>query len=451
MRTRKTVGWLICAALLVVILLQVPTVAGLACHAVGLNFYASGNYLAAASAFKGAVLLNSRSARSYVELGSSYLALEKYVQAEKAFLKAKSIQDESCAACGLGMTYYGLERHDDAEKEFKRAIILNPGDVCAYHQFGKMYYETGKYHEAIAAFQRSSTLRPSTGTYVYLGNSYVYLREFAQGVDAYKEAIKLDAGNRRAHLQLGIAYDYLRRDGEAAEAYKEALKLDPEDEGAHYSLALIYVSMHNKPAALAEYEILRKLNPDMAAGLLEEIALSENRERGKEKLYLVPLGDFSPASLTKLANFCKEKAGVEAILTQPVSFTLSTVDKRRDQVIAEDALDLMKRKYPHLVADPNAILIGVTDKDMYIREENWQYAFSYWIHRRFAIVSSARMNPVNVGKPANDDLLEARLRKMVLKNIGVLYHLWPTNHDPKSVLYDEIEGVEDLDNMREHP
>jgi len=59
------------------------------------------------------------------------------------------------------------------------------------------------------------------------------------------------------------------------------------------------------------------------------------------------------------------------------------------------------------------------------------------------------MNPANLGGAANDVLAESRLRKMVLKNIGVLYYLMPTNHDPQSVLYDDVGAVEDLDNMGE--
>ena len=412
---RKTVGWLIFAALLAVILAQIPSIAATGCYRLGTKFRALGNHQAAAKAFGGAVFLNSHFARAYVELGSSYLALKKYALAEKAFLKAKSIDDESCASCGLGMTYRRLGRHDEAEREFKRAINLNPADVCAYDELGRMYYDAGKYEEAIAAFKRALTLRPSFGTYMYLGHSYVYARDFEHG----------------------------------AETYKEAIKFEPEDETAHFSLALTYLSLHNRPAALEQYEILKRINPKQAAELIAEPGFEEGRELGKQKLYFVPLSGFPAASLTKLVNFCKQKTGIQPILTQPVPFALSTIDKRREQVIAEEAVELMKLRYPNLAADPNAIVIGLTDEDMYIRKETWQFAFSYRTQGRFAVVSSARMNPVNVGGPANDGLLESRLRKVVLKNIGILYYLWPPNYNPKSVLYSGIGGLDDLDNMSE--
>ena len=449
MAKRKTVRWVLVAAFMGLLLLLTPYVAAAACFFVGSTFYAAGNYQAAAGAFNGAVRLYPRFARGYVELGSSYLALKKYSQAEQAFLKAKSIDDDSCASCGLGMTYHQLGRYDDAEREFKRSMSLNPRDHCAYDQSGRMYYDLGKYPEAIAAFKRALTLSPSYGTYLYLANSYVYARDFEPAVDAYKKALQLNPKYVRAHSQLGIAYDYMGRFKEAAAEYEQAVKLDPDDHGARSSLIYAYMNLHNKTAALEQYEILRKLDPDLASEVMEDGGLAEPRQKGKEKLYFVPLSNFPAASLTKLVNSCKQKTGIEVIVMQPVPFTLSTINKQRQQVDFDEAVALMKLRYPKLAADPNAIVIGLTDEDMYVRKEKWQYAFAYPKEGRFSIVSSARMNPVNVGGTADDALLEARLRKMVLKEIGVLYYQYPPNHNPQSVLYDSIEGVEDFDKMGE--
>jgi hypothetical protein len=68
---------------------------------------------------------------------------------------------------------------------------------------------------------------------------------------------------------------------------------------------------------------------------------------------------------------------------------------------------------------------------------------------RFGVLSSARLNPANLGGAANELVTESRLRKMLLKNIGILYFSLPVNHDPKSVLYDDIDTVEDMDKMGE--
>ena len=449
MTTRKRVGWLLFAVLLVTLVLQLPRVASAACYLGGMKLYSSGNYRAAATVLQTSVRLNPGFARGHVELGSSYLALKNYHKAEEAFLKARSLYDDSCASCGLGMTYFELQRYDDAEDAFKRSIHLNPNDVCPHYQSGRMYYERGKYQEAITTFKRVVSLVPSYGAYMYIGNAHVYAREFEASVAAYKQAILLQPKDATAHRQLGIAYDYLARYDEAVEEYKQAVLLDPENADAHYNLARAYIELRNRPAALSEYEVLRKLDAGMAAELRED-SLWQGRERGKEKLYLVPLGTFPPATLDRLVAHYKQKTGVEAIPMAPIPLPLSTIDRRRQQVIAEEAITFMTRKYPKLAEDPNAIVIGLTTDDIYAREKSWQFAFCYRLQGRFAVVSSARLDPVNLGEPANDELLERRLRKMVLKNIGILYYWWPTNYDPNSVLYDEVNSVEDIDNMGEN-
>src|SRR6185503_11896647 len=125
--------------------------------------------------FNTAVRINPRLARGYVELGSTYFALQDYEKAEKSFLKARSIDDDSCAACGLGMTYHALKRDNDAEKEFNRAIRLNPNDVCAYNQSARMYYDQDKYQKAIGPLKQVVALKPnSANAHLYLGNAYVF-------------------------------------------------------------------------------------------------------------------------------------------------------------------------------------------------------------------------------------------------------------------------------------
>lgn len=447
---RKTVGWVIFALLVLVILIQVPCIASRMCYNAGKKLYAAGKYQSAAAAYRGSVFFDRGYAQGYIQLGSAYLSLKKYGQAEVAFLSAKAINDDSYAACGLGMVYQDLHREDAAEKEFQRAMRLNPNDWCAYNQLARMNYELGKYHEAIDGFKKVLTMMQSSGTYVYLGNSYVFAREYEPGVEAYKQALQVNPKNEWARYQLAVAYNYLQRYEEAAAEYKEVLKVDPKDDWSRYSLGLVYLSLHNKPAAFEQYEILRQTDPDRATELIQELVLPEVRVRGKEKLYFVPLNNYSAASLTKLVNFCKQKIGVEPIITEAVPFALTTVDKKRQQVIAEEAVELMKLKNRALVQDPNAVVIGFTDQDMYIRRnEKWQWAFGYWRQRRFGIVSSARMDPANLGGAANDVLTEARLRKMVLKNIGVLFYLYPTNYNPKSVLFNDVNGVEDIDKMGE--
>jgi predicted Zn-dependent protease len=167
------------------------------------------------------------------------------------------------------------------------------------------------------------------------------------------------------------------------------------------------------------------------------------------EVYFVPLGDIPSLSLKRLVTFYNRKFGL-AIKTVPgLPLERSSVDWQRRQLIAEELIEFMKRGYPRLANDPRVILIGISEFDMYIRKYTWQFSFSYRAQNRFAVVSSARLNPVSFGQPADQALLDTRLRKVITKNIGILYFHLPQNNNPRSVLYRSILGIEDLDRVGE--
>ncbi|MBI3028595.1 MAG: hypothetical protein HYY64_03695, partial [Candidatus Rokubacteria bacterium] len=136
-------------------------------------------------------------------------------------------------------------------------------------------------------------------------------------------------------------------------------------------------------------------------------------------------------------------------LLRPIGLEPVVVDERRRQLIAEELLDLLKRRYPEHARNPQSIVIGVTEGDMYIREVDWRFAFAKRDGDRFAVVSSARMDPVNFGYLPDEELLQTRLRKMLSKNIGIMYYKLPQKADRRSVMFGPILGIDDLDSMGE--
>ncbi|MEX2147153.1 MAG: hypothetical protein WED01_09100, partial [Candidatus Rokuibacteriota bacterium] len=69
---------------------------------------------------------------------------------------------------------------------------------------------------------------------------------------------------------------------------------------------------------------------------------------------------------------------------------------------------------------------------------------------RYAVVSSARLARGCLGLvQASDEQRLSRLRKMVTKNIGMLYFQLPASEDPRSVLYGRIGGPQEFDRMTE--
>jgi predicted Zn-dependent protease len=153
--------------------------------------------------------------------------------------------------------------------------------------------------------------------------------------------------------------------------------------------------------------------------------------------------------LEELRIYYDQKYGL-AIETLPaVTMEPWVTDYNRRQLIAEELIERMKHHYPQLANDPTVILIGITPQDMYIRNYKWQFAFSWRQEGRFAVVSTARMDPVFFGRRPNATLLQSRLRKMITKNIGLMYYGHFQSSDPRSVLYRSVLSIDDLDKMGE--
>jgi len=120
----------------------------------------------------------------------------------------------------------------------------------------------------------------------------------------------------------------------------------------------------------------------------------------------------------------------------------------------------MKHRDPAHANNPESILIGMTEEDMYIRGKAWRFAFSYREEGRFAVVSSARMSlpstselqaatPLGDPRTYKSPQFHSRLRKMLSKNIGIMPYQLSMNDDPQSVLYRSIMGIDELDTVGE--
>ena len=192
------------------------------------------------------------------------------------------------------------------------------------------------------------------------------------------------------------------------------------------------------------------LIPSMACVRKREyIPLHKQTLKGSGKIYFVPLGAFSDASVKALVSYYQNKYGLSIETLSHVVLPPDTINPERQQLIAEQAIDIMKRANPEKVNDPQAILIGLTKQDMYIGKYDWRFGFSYREQGKYAVVSSGRMNLGWRNQLASEDQIRSRLRKMVTKNIGVLYYRLEQSDDPRSVMYRSVGGIQELDYMGE--
>ena len=159
-------------------------------------------------------------------------------------------------------------------------------------------------------------------------------------------------------------------------------------------------------------------------------------------VFFVPVGDFPREEAEALAAHYDRKFGMAIGILPSLVLPRKAYDTARRQVVAERVLDAVAATYRQ-AADRGSVVIALVDRDMYIADSTWQFAYGLRANGHLAVVSTAHLDDGLLGNKTQ------RLQKMVTKDIGILYFGLPQSDDPKSVLYKDVLGPQDLDRMSE--
>jgi type IV pilus biogenesis/stability protein PilW len=170
-----------------------------ATYQLGLNQFASGDYLQARRSLEQAIALAPNQASYHNALGLVYLQLGQLPQAEQAFREALRLyRDFPDAHNNLGVTLAQQGQWEAAIAAFEQVLqfpAYNTPEII-YHNLGWAYYNLGKYPEAEAALSAALRLNP-----------------------------KLPL----THYTLGLIWEKTGRMQEARNAYRHVLELVPQD------------------------------------------------------------------------------------------------------------------------------------------------------------------------------------------------------------------------------
>jgi predicted Zn-dependent protease len=133
----------------------------------------------------------------------------------------------------------------------------------------------------------------------------------------------------------------------------------------------------------------------------------------------VPLGEFPRSEADSLERHFERTLRIQARVLPGANLPASAYNTSRKQYVAEELIDVVAAR--RSTASAREVLIGLTTRDMHTRDiPNWRFSFSIRHPSGLAVVSRARMDPAVLGLAPDAALRTRRLRKMVLKNIGVL-------------------------------
>jgi YD repeat-containing protein len=199
----------------------------------------------------------------------------------------------------------------------------------------------------------------------------------------------------------------------------------------------VFTTLEFRPAGGESIDLLAR----------RDASMTDLSPRGR--VYLIHAGFPATIDLHPFRDYYRQTLGLDVTVLPSIDIADDAFDRARGQLVAESVVASMRRSLPVSPEDPEAIVLGVVEQDMYIAELNWNYAFSFRADDRFALVSTARMVPSFQVLWPRHDLVRSRLRKMLNKNIGILVYRLPLNDDPTSVMYGNVDSVGDLDNMQE--
>lgn len=167
----------------------------------------------------------------------------------------------------------------------------------------------------------------------------------------------------------------------------------------------------------------------------------------KRKVFLLPASLDPRDSVEWAPAYYRAKFGIEVEVLSPIAMPAEMVNPGRQQVDSERFIQYARDRYEEIVSDPSNILIGVTSRDIFIRSYTWRYAINWRQDGRFAITSSARVRPRPFLDRWNPEWAASRFRKMLTKNIALLYFDLPMSDDQTSMLYGGVLAGDEIDAM----
>ena len=170
-----------------------------------------------------------------------------------------------------------------------------------------------------------------------------------------------------------------------------------------------------------------------------------NQLQGSGTVYLVQMGSHTQSySLADFAHWLHDKYEIDVQVLPAMAIDPSAWDAGRHQFVAEQLYAQLKQDHPDLALNSNAFLIGFTDADMYSVNQMWSSSFTQRDGLRAAVISSDGMGDTlwqraHLPASAAIDRFRDRMRRILLKDVAILYWHLPLSNDPTSLLHNPLD------------
>ncbi len=223
-----------------------------------------GNLLAI-DLLKKSIQIDSNFAPVYSELGYRYHTLATYdpsqrnklIDAEAAYKKALSINNESLSALGnLSSLYTETGKTVEAVELTKRALKINPNNADTHFWLGYIFRYTGLLDKAIKEMEIALKLDPSNARFRSIGVTYLYKQEYKKAI----EGLNLDKDSPYSIAFKGQIYFRMKMIDSAKIYFKRIIKEEPNGSLGMWSQAMYDYIIGNKEDGLKAIKTLETSN-----------------------------------------------------------------------------------------------------------------------------------------------------------------------------------------------
>ena len=115
-------------------------------------------------------------------------------------------------------------------RALENVVDKEPTNAVARAQLGDLYYDAGKYPEAIKWYQEALTLNPKdVNVSTDLGVSYYYNKDTDRAIDQLQKSLQIDPAHAKTLLNLGVVKAFGKRDLKGAtEAWQKLVQVAPQ-------------------------------------------------------------------------------------------------------------------------------------------------------------------------------------------------------------------------------
>lgn len=204
--------------------------------------------------------------RACLEAGRDEEALELFKQALIREPESETVKGLLARThISLSKTYGRMCRLDDAMEHIKGALEIIPDYGPACLSRGILYFDIGKYKEAIEDMKEALRLDKNLNidAHYNMGKVYSKLDKEKDAIKHYKQAIKVEPRAALPNLNLGLLYMKKKKYNDAADCLQTAIKYSPRlVADAHYKLGWVLMKLDRSGGAVEPLREAVKLSPD---------------------------------------------------------------------------------------------------------------------------------------------------------------------------------------------